>query len=68
VQRLSRGKIEAKLAGRELKDGDVKTACQQACPASAIQFGDLRDRSSRVVQAKSDPRNDRRQAHGARAS
>ena len=46
-----------KLAGRELRDGDVKTACQQACPASAIEFGDLRDRSSRVVKAKADPRN-----------
>jgi MoCo/4Fe-4S cofactor protein with predicted Tat translocation signal len=57
TQRISRAKIDAKLAGRELRDGDVKTACQQACPASAIQFGDLRDRSSRVVQAKSDPRN-----------
>ena len=50
-------KIDAKLAGRELRDGDVKTACQQACPASAIEFGDLRDRSSRVVKAKADPRN-----------
>jgi len=57
TQRITRAKIDAKLAGRELRDGDVKTACQQACPASAIQFGDLRDRSSRVVQAKSDPRN-----------
>ena len=57
TQRITRAKIDAKLAGRELRDGDVKTACQQACPASAIQFGDLRDRSSGVVQAKSDPRN-----------
>ena len=43
VQRINRGKIDAKLAGRELQDGDVKTACQQACPAAAIEFGDLRD-------------------------
>jgi MoCo/4Fe-4S cofactor protein with predicted Tat translocation signal len=57
TQRINRVKIDAKLAGRELRDGDVKTACQQACPASAIEFGDLRDESSRVVKAKADPRN-----------
>ena len=57
TQRINRVKIDAKLAGRELRDGDVKTACQQACPASAIEFGDLRDQSSRVVKAKADPRN-----------
>ena len=57
TQRINRVKIDARLAGRELRDGDVKTACQQACPASAIEFGDLRDGSSRVVKAKADPRN-----------
>jgi molybdopterin-containing oxidoreductase family iron-sulfur binding subunit len=57
TQRINRVKIDARLAGREVRDGDVKTACQQACPASAIEFGDLRDPSSRVVQAKADPRN-----------
>jgi molybdopterin-containing oxidoreductase family iron-sulfur binding subunit len=57
TQRISRAKIDAKVAGRELRDGDVKTACQQACPASAIEFGNLRDESSRVAKAKADPRN-----------
>ena len=57
IQRINRVKIDAKLAGREVHDGDVKTACQQACPASAIEFGDIRDRSSRVAKAKADPRN-----------
>jgi molybdopterin-containing oxidoreductase family iron-sulfur binding subunit len=57
TQRINRAKIDAKLAGRELRDGDVKTACQQACPASAIEFGNVRDGSSRVAKAKADPRN-----------
>jgi MoCo/4Fe-4S cofactor protein with predicted Tat translocation signal len=57
TQRINRVKIDARLAGRELRDGDVKTACQQACPASAIEFGDIRDGSSRVGRAKADPRN-----------
>jgi molybdopterin-containing oxidoreductase family iron-sulfur binding subunit len=57
TQRINRVRIDAKIAGRAIRDGDVRTACQQACPASAIEFGDLRDQSSRVVKAKADPRN-----------
>ena len=43
--------------GASCADGDVKTACQQACPAQAIEFGDIRDKASRVAKAKADPRN-----------
>jgi molybdopterin-containing oxidoreductase family iron-sulfur binding subunit len=57
TQRINRAKIDAKIAGRELADGDIKTACQQSCPAQAIEFGDIRNKASRVATAKSDPRN-----------
>ncbi len=57
TQRINAAKLDAKLAGRTLADGDVRTACQQACPASAIEFGDLRDPKSRVAAGKKDPRN-----------
>ncbi|MEX0680287.1 MAG: TAT-variant-translocated molybdopterin oxidoreductase [Balneolales bacterium] len=60
VQRISRAKIETKKdTGDSIKpkDGTVKTACQQACPANAIQFGDISDRDSRVSLEKSKDRN-----------
>ena len=41
TQRINEGRRKAKLDGRELTDGEVRTACQQACPADAIAFGDL---------------------------
>jgi Fe-S-cluster-containing dehydrogenase component len=50
VQRIQAGKISAKRDGRELKDGDIKSACQQACPTRAISFGDLNDANSTVAK------------------
>ena len=48
VQRIKEGKNTAKDENRELKDGDIKTACQSVCPTDAIVFGDLNDKSSKV--------------------
>ncbi len=56
VQRIQAGKLEAKKEGRRLKDGDVISACQQACPADAIVFGDMNDKESEVYKLKHTPR------------
>jgi molybdopterin-containing oxidoreductase family iron-sulfur binding subunit len=56
VQRIQVAKVLALQQGRALADGDIKTACQQACPAEAIVFGDLKDPRSRVAQLHADPR------------
>ena len=48
AQRLQAGKLEAKKAGEPLKDGAIRTACQNACPTNAIQFGDYNNKESLV--------------------
>jgi molybdopterin-containing oxidoreductase family iron-sulfur binding subunit len=57
VQRIQHARIEAGKAMRPIRDGDVVTACQAACPSQAITFGDLNDAGSRVAQLKQSPRN-----------
>jgi len=52
LQRLNLAKNRARLEGRPLVDGEVMTACQQACPTGAISFGNLLDDSSRVAIAR----------------
>jgi len=57
VQRINTKKIEAEKEDRKVRDGEIVTACQQACPTQAIVFGDVNDPNSRVSKLKSGPLN-----------
>jgi molybdopterin-containing oxidoreductase family iron-sulfur binding subunit len=56
VQRISAAKIEADKENRPVHDGEIVTACQQACPASAISFGNINDKASKVAKLQDDER------------
>jgi MoCo/4Fe-4S cofactor protein with predicted Tat translocation signal len=57
VQRINHAKINSERENRQVRDGEILTACQAACPADAIIFGDINDPSSRVAKMKAEPRN-----------
>ena len=56
VQRISAAKIQSDKDNRAIVDGEIQTACQQACPASAITFGNINDKGSRVAKLHADER------------
>ncbi|MCR4412851.1 MAG: TAT-variant-translocated molybdopterin oxidoreductase [Thermoguttaceae bacterium] len=56
VQRIQAAKIEAKNNRRDVRDGEIRTACQQVCPTGAIVFGDLNDPRSAVARAAASDR------------
>ena len=51
TQRIAKHKIKAKVEHRELRPNEIRTACQDACPANAITFGDLHNAESDVAHA-----------------
>jgi molybdopterin-containing oxidoreductase family iron-sulfur binding subunit len=56
LQRISAAKIEADKENRAIRDGEIVTACQQACPAQAITFGNINDKQSKVAKLQADER------------
>ncbi len=57
AQRIQESKLNAKLEGRELADGELMTACMQSCPSKALVFGDRNNPNSAVSKMFKDPRN-----------
>ena len=57
VQRIRAGRRDAEREGRRVRDGEIVTACQSACPTDAIVFGDLNDTNSAVSKLKRTPLN-----------
>jgi molybdopterin-containing oxidoreductase family iron-sulfur binding subunit len=57
VQRINHARVTAKLEDRQIRDGEILTACQSACPTQAIVFGNINDPSSAVSKLKASPLN-----------
>lgn len=59
VQRLQEGKLNAKKEDRPVIDGEIQTACMQACPTNAINFGNVNDKQSRVYKIRTEEQKER---------
>jgi len=57
VQRISNVRIDAEKQNRPIRDGEIVTACESACPSEAIAFGDINDPNSKVAKLKAQQRN-----------
>jgi Fe-S-cluster-containing dehydrogenase component len=57
VQRINHARAAAKLEDREIRDGEIVTACEAACPTDAIVFGNINDPNSRVAKLKANSLN-----------
>jgi molybdopterin-containing oxidoreductase family iron-sulfur binding subunit len=57
IQRINHGRIDAKLADRPVRDGEVISACAQVCPTQAIFFGNLNDKEAVVAKLAAEPAN-----------
>jgi MoCo/4Fe-4S cofactor protein with predicted Tat translocation signal len=57
VQRINNVRIDAEKQGRGIRDGEIVTACESACPSEAITFGDINDPNSKVAKLKAQQRN-----------
>jgi MoCo/4Fe-4S cofactor protein with predicted Tat translocation signal len=57
VQRINAARIQSKREDRDVRDGEIVTACQAVCPTEAIVFGNINDPNSRVAKLKASPRN-----------
>jgi molybdopterin-containing oxidoreductase family iron-sulfur binding subunit len=57
VQRITQARIQAEKEDRPIRDGEVLTACQAACPSGAIVFGNLNDPNAAVARQRALPRN-----------
>ena len=57
VQRITVARIDSEREDRTIADGEIQTACQQACPSNAIVFGNVNDKNSKVSKLKAQSRN-----------
>jgi molybdopterin-containing oxidoreductase family iron-sulfur binding subunit len=57
VQRINHARVDAKREDREIRDGEIVTACQAVCPSDAIVFGNLNDPGSQLARLVAQQRN-----------